>query len=108
MRQAALAVGEKLLRKKEVASLLACSARGIDRLASSGRWSMMRNGASFSKRRKKGIPFRAKRGTWRAKQPKRSRRRMARFDPQLHARSESRVDVARRKSERLVKPNPYG
>ena len=30
-------VGEKLLRKKEAASLLACSARSIDRLVTSGR-----------------------------------------------------------------------
>jgi excisionase family DNA binding protein len=37
MKQVASPVGEKLLRKKEVASLLACSARSIDRLASSGR-----------------------------------------------------------------------
>ena len=37
MKQVVVAVGEKLLRKKEVASLLACSARSIDRLASSGR-----------------------------------------------------------------------
>jgi excisionase family DNA binding protein len=37
MKQPVLSVAEKLLRKKEVASLLACSARSIDRLASSGR-----------------------------------------------------------------------
>jgi predicted DNA-binding transcriptional regulator AlpA len=37
MKQAGLVVGEKLLRKKEVALLLACSARSIGRLASSGR-----------------------------------------------------------------------
>jgi excisionase family DNA binding protein len=36
MKQAALVVGEKLLRKKEVASLLALSARSIDRMVSSG------------------------------------------------------------------------
>jgi predicted DNA-binding transcriptional regulator AlpA len=36
MKQAALAVDERLLRKKEVGWLLACSARHIDRLASSG------------------------------------------------------------------------
>lgn len=37
MKQVALLVGERLLRKKEVASLLACSARSIDRLATLGR-----------------------------------------------------------------------
>ena len=42
MKQAALAVGEKILRKKEVASILACSARSIDRLASSGRLDRIR------------------------------------------------------------------
>jgi excisionase family DNA binding protein len=37
MKQVAVFVGEKLLRKKEAASLLACSARSIDRLVTSGR-----------------------------------------------------------------------
>ena len=37
MKEAAAFLGEKLLRKKEVASLLACSGRTIDRLVSSGR-----------------------------------------------------------------------
>ena len=37
MKPVAMSVGERLLRKKEVASLLACSARSIDRLATLGR-----------------------------------------------------------------------
>ena len=37
MGQPALAVGEKLLRKKEVASRLACSDRMVERLVASGK-----------------------------------------------------------------------
>lgn len=37
MNQPAVTLGEKLLRKNEVAALLACSGRTIDRLVSAGR-----------------------------------------------------------------------
>jgi predicted DNA-binding transcriptional regulator AlpA len=39
MRQTTSSIGEKLLRKKEVAALLACSTRTIDRLVCLGRLS---------------------------------------------------------------------
>jgi predicted DNA-binding transcriptional regulator AlpA len=42
MKQVAVSEGEKLLRKRQVAEMLACSGRTVDRLASLGRLTRVR------------------------------------------------------------------